>query len=230
MGAELRKYRRVPFAFPVKIYSYLGETVGSCQRVATIGLFIYTSAPFTGGLPVELEFTLPFAYTETISAKAKVQRIQGEDPVTKTLGGILVLFTQLSPEDEQGVQSFVERCIRQGEEYDRAELDSRGTGGGPTIPVRFYGTDAPGNQFVDNISRGGVFIRSMEPLQKGLPLRLALYLPGIKIPVVAEATVAWSLPHQEATAERTGMGIEFTRITDEALAAIDEFVDQYSQD
>ena len=67
-----------------------------------------------------------------------------------------------------------------------------------------------------NIGRGGVAIRSTNPLPLGTEVRLRLRLPSGK-EVEAEAHVVWSNP-------RSGMGLQFSKVCPEHQAAVDEFV------
>jgi uncharacterized protein (TIGR02266 family) len=71
-----------------------------------------------------------------------------------------------------------------------------------------------------NLSKGGLAIRTMSPLEKGTRVKVRFRLPGSKKDIDAEARVAWS-------DRRAGMGLQFDRVeaTDQAL--IDEFVDQH---
>jgi uncharacterized protein (TIGR02266 family) len=69
-----------------------------------------------------------------------------------------------------------------------------------------------------NVSKGGVFLRTMTPLPVGKRLRVRFRLPcGGEID--GEATVAWS-------DARCGMGLQFVTIGPEGQTALDQFVDR----
>jgi uncharacterized protein (TIGR02266 family) len=68
-----------------------------------------------------------------------------------------------------------------------------------------------------NIGRGGVAVRSTNPLPLGTEGRLRLRLPASNKEVEAEARVVWSIP-------RSGMGLQFTNVVPEHQQAIDDFV------
>lgn len=70
-----------------------------------------------------------------------------------------------------------------------------------------------------NIGRGGLAIRSTNPLPCGTEVRIRLRLPGAG-EVEAEARVVWSDAN-------VGMGLQFARVTAEHQAAIDQFVDTH---
>jgi uncharacterized protein (TIGR02266 family) len=69
-----------------------------------------------------------------------------------------------------------------------------------------------------NVSKGGVFLRSMTPLPVGKRLRVRFKLPGGG-DIEADATVAWS-------DARSGMGLQFVTVGPDGQAALDQFVDR----
>jgi uncharacterized protein (TIGR02266 family) len=71
-----------------------------------------------------------------------------------------------------------------------------------------------------NISKGGLGIRTMSPLERGTTARLKFKLPGTKHEIEAEARVCW--------ADRNiGMGLQFERLSPIHQAAIDDYVDTH---
>jgi len=71
-----------------------------------------------------------------------------------------------------------------------------------------------------NLSKGGVAIRTMTPLEKGATVHLRFRLPGGARDVEADARVCWS-------DRQLGMGLQFERLSDEDQAALDEYVDSH---
>jgi uncharacterized protein (TIGR02266 family) len=71
-----------------------------------------------------------------------------------------------------------------------------------------------------NISRGGVAIRSTNPLPCGAEVRLRLRLPASAGEVEADARVVWGDP-------RLGMGLQFSRVSPEHQRLIDNFVNAH---
>lgn len=71
-----------------------------------------------------------------------------------------------------------------------------------------------------NLSKGGLAIRTLNPLADSTKLRVRFRLPGSKRDIEAESRVAWS-------DRRTGMGVQFERLDPVHQASIDEFVDQH---
>lgn len=71
-----------------------------------------------------------------------------------------------------------------------------------------------------NLSKGGVAIRTMSPLQAGSKAKVRFRLPGSKHEIEAESRIAWS-------DRRIGMGVQFEKVEPADQQAIDEFVDQH---
>jgi uncharacterized protein (TIGR02266 family) len=71
-----------------------------------------------------------------------------------------------------------------------------------------------------NISRGGVAVRTTNPLGKGTVVKVRFRVPMGNKDVDVESTVAWS-------DRRVGMGLAFSGIGDEDQKAIVEYVDSH---
>lgn len=88
------------------------------------------------------------------------------------------------------------------------------------IPVAYRSGDTITAVLTLNLSKGGIGIRTMNPLAEGIRVRLRFRLPGARRELEAEARVAWS-------DRRIGMGLQFEKVQAEDQAAIDEFVDTH---
>jgi len=88
------------------------------------------------------------------------------------------------------------------------------------IPVAYRSGDTITAVLTLNLSKGGIGIRTMNPLAEGIRVRLRFRLPGARREIEAEARVAWS-------DRRIGMGLQFEKVQAEDQAAIDEFVDTH---
>jgi uncharacterized protein (TIGR02266 family) len=71
-----------------------------------------------------------------------------------------------------------------------------------------------------NISRGGVAIRTTNPLDKGVVVKVRFRMPMGKKDVDVESKVVWSDRH-------VGMGLEFSGLGEEDQKAIAEWVDSH---
>jgi len=71
-----------------------------------------------------------------------------------------------------------------------------------------------------NVSKGGLALRTMTPLDGGTVARLRFRLPGSSHDIEADARVCWS-------DRNMGMGLQFERISEVGQAALDEYVDTH---
>lgn len=85
------------------------------------------------------------------------------------------------------------------------------------IPVSYRVTSMIAVALSLNIGHGGLAVRTTSPVAVDTPLRLRFRLPGAAHEIEAEARVAW-------TDRRLGMGVQFTRVSRDDEARIDEYV------
>ena len=88
------------------------------------------------------------------------------------------------------------------------------------IPVAYRFGNTIAAALTLNLSKGGVAIRTMSPLQQNAKVRVRFRLPGSRLDIEAESRVAWS-------DRRVGMGLQFEKVASAEQQAIDEFVDQH---
>src|SRR3954451_19298756 len=88
------------------------------------------------------------------------------------------------------------------------------------IPVAYRFGNTIAAALTLNLSKGGLAIRTMSPLQGPSKLRARFRLPGSKKDIEAESRIAWS-------DRRVGMGLQFEKVDPADQAAIDEFIEQH---
>ncbi|HSC29676.1 MAG TPA: PilZ domain-containing protein [Vicinamibacterales bacterium] len=88
------------------------------------------------------------------------------------------------------------------------------------IPVAYRFGNTIAAALTLNLSKGGIAIRTMSPLENGARVRVRFRLPGSRRDVEAESRIAWS-------DRRVGMGVQFEKVDPVNQSAIDEFVDQH---
>jgi len=78
--------------------------------------------------------------------------------------------------------------------------------------VAYSTPEAFGEDYIFNLSTGGLFIHSESPLTEGEEVRLEMHLPDKEEPMEVQGKVIWSRAEEEVTPEGTqpaGMGVEF---------------------
>jgi uncharacterized protein (TIGR02266 family) len=88
------------------------------------------------------------------------------------------------------------------------------------IPVQYRFGNTIAAALTLNLSRGGMAVRTTNPLDSGAKVKTRFRLPGSKRDVNAEGSVSWSDP-------RVGMGIQFHKVDPGGQTAIDTFVDSH---
>jgi Tfp pilus assembly protein PilZ len=77
-----------------------------------------------------------------------------------------------------------------------------------------------------NVSRGGAFVKTTEPLDPGRRLLVEVHLPG-GAPLEAIGRVAWTkrimTPHSRDA--ESGIGIEFIGAASEQFSALEDYID-----
>lgn len=86
------------------------------------------------------------------------------------------------------------------------------------VPVSLQAGGVIAGARTQDLSRGGVAIRTLDPLPLGTVLELTFRLPGSPRDITATGRVAWS-------DRRVGMGVQFERLTVEAQHLLGAFVE-----
>ena len=86
------------------------------------------------------------------------------------------------------------------------------------IPVAYRFGNTIAAALALNLSRGGLAVRTISPLQSGEQVRVRFRLPGGKREIDVASTVGWS-------SNKVGMGLKFERVSELDQRDIDEFVD-----
>ncbi len=100
----------------------------------------------------------------------------------------------------------------------------------PRVPinmrVRYKSEDVFANNYIHNLSSGGVFITTPEPLPLDTKIKLHLVFEDKGIEVEVEGKVVWENTMQGKRGDMTkpGMGVKFTKVDEKSQGIIDEMV------
>ena len=89
------------------------------------------------------------------------------------------------------------------------------------IPVAYRFQETIATALTLNLSKGGLGIRTISPLNIGTKVHVTFRLPGSRADIGATSRVAWS-------DQRAGMGLQFEEVGTPDQSSVDEFVDQHS--
>ena len=87
------------------------------------------------------------------------------------------------------------------------------------LPVAFRFADTIATAPTLNLSKGGLAVRTMTPVDAGTKVHVRFRLPGSRRDIDANSRVAWS-------DHRAGMGLQFEEVGTTDQSSIDEFVDR----
>lgn len=129
-------------------------------------------------------------------------------------------------------QSLVSKLIEEDSAIPDEVRDSPSRRLQPRVPIslrvemKFEGSeDIVSNKSLD-LSPTGVFIRTREARNPGTPVRLRLSFRTKK--TVVEGVVKHHVPVDDATMDIPGIGVEFTEVSEEARAFIEDVLGMHS--
>lgn len=87
------------------------------------------------------------------------------------------------------------------------------------VPVSYRSGQVIAGAVTLDVGKGGLAIRTMNPLPRGSAVQLRFRLPGVAADIEASARVAWS-------DRKVGMGLQFEHLAAADQAVVDAFVDR----
>lgn len=103
----------------------------------------------------------------------------------------------------------------------------------PRMPIRlqivYESLDEFLIDYTSNVSLGGIFITTREPLAKGTRFRLRVRIPVRRKPIETVATVNWSVPPSEGSSLNPGMGVQYDPVYPEDLRFIQQLLDDFEE-
>lgn len=208
--AEKRQYARFQAFLPARCRlqgpdAQPLEMEGKTRNLGEGGALLLLPQPLPEGVPLTVELD-----TQTGPA-ARSGRVAWVGPQETTdLGG--KVFPHGVSFGQTLERAFVEAVITQ-----RAPQD-------PRAPVEVqvdYETVVSGRSV--NLSRSGLFIRTVHPLPVSKVLTLRFHLPGIPEPFQVQGQVIWSNPQAGKTYPQ-GMGVKFVDLPGERAEQLGAFV------
>lgn len=94
------------------------------------------------------------------------------------------------------------------------------------IPVAYRSVGSFLTDWATNISQGGVFINTRNPLPVGTEVKILIQLPGAQFPCQLEGRVTRITEFDNHANLVPGMGVEFTRLAEAMKADIESFVER----
>ncbi len=98
------------------------------------------------------------------------------------------------------------------------------------VLIKYQNADQFFTDYVQNISRGGIFVPTQQPLPEETYLQVSFSLPDYDRLITTEGIVVHSIqPGFSDTDEPAGMGIQFHALSEENQQLIDSYVESMLQ-
>jgi len=98
------------------------------------------------------------------------------------------------------------------------------------IDILFKESGAFIKSYMLNVSNGGLFLKTENPLQIDSLVTIRMKLPGDTENMEIQGCVVWSNPKGKNNAFPSGMGIQFVKMSPEHKKKIEAFVSQYTKE
>jgi uncharacterized protein (TIGR02266 family) len=96
-----------------------------------------------------------------------------------------------------------------------------------TLEVKYSTVKGLISDWTMNISKGGMFISTRDPLPEGTNLILKLKVPNSNEEIVLEGEVVWRVKPEESRGTLIpGMGLRFKNIDEEAIKKIERIINE----
>lgn len=198
-----RKYPRIPVDLPVRYEREDTEETTRAKILGGGGMFLGISQVIPPGTLLTVRFR-PAKHLPVMEAQARVcYCVEGQ--------GIGVEFTRIDPQHRQYILRLIHHRTGERRRF-------------PRVPLATQVQHAEGSfvGFSRDISTGGMFVESTEPLEPGSQLSLRFHLE-IDTPILmAEAEVLYQVP-------RVGIGLHFRELSQEDYQRIRDFVSRKIQ-
>lgn len=97
------------------------------------------------------------------------------------------------------------------------------------ILIKYRSADQFFTDYIQNISRGGIFVPTQDPLPEDTRLEIAFALPDCDCLIITQGTVVHSISREGDNGVGTaGMGIQFQALNEEDQQLIDAYINAHS--
>ena len=77
-----------------------------------------------------------------------------------------------------------------------------------------------------NVSVGGIFLITQDPLEPGTDMKISFTLPGDDREIHAEGRVVWKRRQREASDRQPGMGVQFMKILPKHQEKLSAYIEE----
>ncbi|MEW6440733.1 MAG: TIGR02266 family protein [bacterium] len=92
------------------------------------------------------------------------------------------------------------------------------------IQIRYQAADQFFTDYIHNLSLGGIFVETSDPLPVNTTLKVQFCLPAMNKPIVADGVVVRSIQGGGTNSGIRGMGIRFSDLDERSRHAVERYV------
>jgi type IV pilus assembly protein PilZ len=216
MGTEDRIQKRRTGRMVVRYGAERPTALGFMTNFSAGGLGVQGPKLFPVG--TRLELVLDLTTRTSIPLRGEVRWVRSSVPLAarQGMGEMGVRLMERSPRYAE----FVQEQIRAGNER---RLHPRWV---DAVEVFFDDPRDLVRQYTENISRGGLYLWTSEPVDPGATLRLRLVIPDLLDAIPVEAVVTRVEPAEESTGYRYGLGMRFVHFEDADRRQLDDYIER----
>ncbi len=193
------------------------------HNISKGGLFIRTQKPCQLNDKVEIILILPET-EEEIKALGEVIHIVPPEKATKqTPAGMGLQILEMAEEDRKKIEDFIRNRLK-------TDADVLGRRKHPRVEtkirVKFESKEALVEEYIHNISHGGIFIQTTKPKKVGEQFTIILVHPETSQEMLLRGEVVRVVSPEEAERLnlKPGMGVKFLEMDDYIRKELDEFI------
>ncbi|MFO8057041.1 MAG: TIGR02266 family protein [bacterium] len=193
------------------------------HNISKGGIFIRSKNPFPVGTRVEVVLVVPETEMEVSAPGEVIHMVPPEEATEKRPAGMGVDLKGMDPDERKKIEDYINSKVgyqtRAMERRKHKRYESR-------IKVRFGSLDALKEEYMHNISHGGIYIRTERPKPLREQIKIVLVHPQTGKEMELAGEVVRLVDKEEAgkTGQPPGMGIRFTQMDRETMDKLSAFI------
>jgi len=193
------------------------------HNISKGGLFIKTQKACGLRDKVEIVLILPESGEEISALGEVIHIITPEQATEQSPAGMGIQIQELEPGGQDKIEKFIQ-------DHLKARADLLGRREHPRVEarirVKFESKEALVEEFVNNISHGGIFIQTDKPRKVGEKFSIILVHPDTSQEMILHGEVVRVVVSEEANLQgvKPGMGIKFLKMDSYLQGEIEKFI------
>lgn len=193
------------------------------NNISKGGLFIRTSKPCQLRDKVEIILVMPDTLEEISALGEVIHVVLTGEASEHTPAGMGIQILEITKESQGRIEKFIADTLKADSDVvsrrKHIRVETR-------IRVRFESKEALVEEYIHNISHGGIFIQTNKPKPVGEMISIILIHPDTAQEILLRGEVVRMVSEEEAgnTKLQPGMGIRFSELEPYVKSQIDEFI------